>query len=184
MRIKREQLADKTAHIRARISQPEKLLLYDLAGEVPVGGHILEIGSAYGASAACLWAGSDKTVSLTLVDNFTYKNFGQTSAQLLNENLSKIGCVYKLVRGDSKVVTVPNKHYYLVHIDGNHGEDFVASDLLRFGLGAEIVVCHDYAVHAKTPAVTEQVDLFVKEHPEYGHAEAVDKYMVLRKDKK
>ena len=181
MRIKREQLMDKIAHITARISEPEKFLLFDLAGEVPVDGHILEIGSAYGASAACLWAGSDKSVSLTLVDNFTYKNFGQTSAEVLKKNLGKIGCEYKLVQGDSKVVTVPKKHYYLVHIDGNHGEDFVASDLLRFGLGAEIIVCHDYAIHAKNPAVTEQVDLFVKEHPEYCHAEAVDKYMVLRR---
>ena len=181
MRIKPEQLTDKIAHITARISAPEKLLLYALAGEVPVDGHILEIGSAYGASAACLWAGSDKSVSLTLVDNFVYKNFGQTSASLLADNLSKIGCVYKLVQGDSKKVVVPNKHYYLVHIDGNHGEDFVASDLRRFGLGAEIIVCHDYAPHAKNPAVTEQVDLFVKEHPEYCHAETVDKYMVLRR---
>jgi hypothetical protein len=44
----------------------------------------------------------------------------------------------------------------------------------------------DVKVFVPTAAValtslTIQVDLFVKEHPEYCHAEAVDKYMVLRR---
>ena len=174
----RQSLIEDIGHIVAWISPKEMLLLYDLAAEVPIGGEIVEVGSCYGASSACLGLGAQDKAYLTLIDSFIWHPSGPASAKLLESNLKSVGLssfvIYEIDCMSLENWPVPID---LLYIDGAHDYTHVWHDLTMLGPQAKTIVCHDYTT---IPDVTKAVDGFV---PEYSYRidRVVHRMAVLRR---
>lgn len=149
------------SHINARIKPDEMRLLFELGGEVPEGGTIVEIGSCYGASGACLLLGAQDKAHLTLVDNFSFHPDKPNSPEFLRANLESVGLSnFSIIAADSLYLT-HGTPIDLLHIDGAHDFKHVWHDLVTFGIWAKVIVCHDYK-NPGQPDVTRAIDEFLQ----------------------
>lgn len=148
------------------LTRAEGLALYRWAGQVPDGGHILEIGSWKGKSAYCLGRGAKPGIRLTLVDPFDGR--GDTKSEhvyrkkkptLLNEiikiNLKCLENKIKLniVQGTTKNIHFPSACLDLVFLDGDHSEKAVFEDFSRispFLKNGSLFLMHDTAPWSPT----------------------------------
>ena len=157
----RETLIEDTKHINSRIQPEEMLFLYDLGKEVPVGGEIVEIGSCYGSSSACLCLGSGDKANVSLIDIFVHNPVGKASYELLDSNLKQLGLKnFKILEVDCMLLNGWNKTIDLIHIDGAHDYRHIKHDLTTLGTCANLIVCHDYDHIA---SVTKAINDFMSE---------------------
>ena len=171
----RETLMEDTKHIHSRIQQEEMFFLYDLAKEVPIGGEIVEIGSCYGSSSACLCLGSNDKANVSLIDIFVHHPVRKASYELLDSNLKQIGLKnFKILKVDCMTLDGWDKAIDLIHIDGAHDYRHIKHDLVALGTCANLIVCHDYD---HISSVTKAINDFILE---YGYKiKKIVKTMVL-----
>lgn len=162
----REMLFVDVAHINSRIRRKEMLFLFDLAANVPEDGTILEVGSAFGGSSACLGLGSQNRAHLILIENFSQPICSGTSEPLLLSNLQKAGLTnFTLMNVDcmSPEFDSWSTPIDLLHIDGNHHFPYIWHDLTTFGVHAKVIACHDYDTIQLD--IKPAVDIFCAEYP-------------------
>lgn len=134
---------------------PERDLLAEVAGDVPAGGQIVEIGALYGGTTAVLaTAAPDATV--TSIDIFEWHPDGPASAQRLLDNVHAVGIdnVRVLEEDSSGVAAKWSGRPDFVLIDGGHSYDACLADLRAWGPIARVIACHDY----RSPAWTSVTD--------------------------
>jgi len=135
----------------------EQQALRDLA----VGRRVLEIGSFKGLSA-CLMA--PNAINLTCIDLFTCW-FGET--ELLTEfrkNTRHLNNIMVII-GDSKIThtLLPNEHFDMVFIDGDHSYDGCLADLINYWPKLRkggIMVCHDFNPQYHTGVCAATINFF------------------------
>ena len=175
----RETLMEDVKHINSRIQPEEMLFLYDLASEVPIGGEIVEVGSCYGASSACLCLGSNDKANVSLIDIFVHHPVRKASCELLDSNLKQIGLKnFKILQVDCMTLDGWDKTIDLIHIDGAHDYRHVKHDLVALGMYANLIVCHDYD-HISN--VTRAINDFILE-TEYKIKKIVKTMVLLEKE--
>ena len=149
------------------LTRAEGLALYRWAGQVPDGGHILEIGSWKGKSAYCLGRGAKSGTFLTLVDPLdgsgekesepVYRGMLPVSLEkTLCENLKCLTkkVILKIIRGTSGDVFLPPASLDLLFLDGDHSEEAVFHDfhnLSSFLKNESLFLIHDTAPWSPAP---------------------------------
>lgn len=124
----------KVDNIRTSLSEIEKQLLFELAGMVKEGSVCLEVGSYYGASAACTASGfkADK-VKFYCVDTFQNDAVSDEREDVLGtfmENTKEYKETINVLRGYSKDVSVEfNETIDMLFLDGDHSWKGIITDL-------------------------------------------------------
>lgn len=160
----RETLLADTKHIPILLQPEERLLLWDLAQEVPPGGTIVEIGSLYGGSTAILGL-ANPGAKITAIDWFKYHPSGVASKEVLFRNLQSVGVQNVTLReGDSTTMTHDGSKIDLLWIDGGHDYPIVLHDLQEFGTFADVVAMHDF-YNPALPGVRKAYETWLKQCP-------------------
>lgn len=169
-------------HLFTWTGEEELSLLARLAGEVPPGGRIVEVGALYGASAAVL-ALVRPDCEVVCVDDFRLAALPDQlpTAERLRANLAALGLRnVGVIEADSQAVgqawTGPID---LLWLDGDHSREGVLADLRSFGHWAQIIACHDYG-NPDYPGVRQAIAEYLTGHRNWGVAEVVRFTAVLR----
>lgn len=167
--------------INSRIKPKEMIFLYELAENVSSNGTIVEVGSCYGGSSACLGLGAKDDANLILIDTFVHHPGGRASKQLLEANLKRAG-LSKFVILETDCMSAEFDKWAqpidLLHIDGAHDYEHIWHDLTTFGIYAKTIVCHDYDTIQVD--IKPAVDKFVLEYP-YFIEKIVETMVLLRR---
>ncbi len=145
------------------------LALFKLVKTTGAESKILEIGSGKGGSLATM-ALANETAELINIDNFE-RYTEETHAGLgvnffyyeeFKENMKKLGIDNRVSTikkwSDDAVDLVPNNHFDLIFIDGNHGYKNLLNDISNYKpkVKAGGILCgHDY--HPRFPGVIKAV---------------------------
>ena len=141
-----------------RINDEETPVLQRIASEVPEGGTIVEIGSAWGWSASAMAKVVKKDVKIYCIDIWTLGHQKQQPERekrfdemlLEHNNITKIKAFSENVEW--------SKEIDLLFIDGNHQYQAVLQDYLIFSEFVKgTIVFHDY-MDERAPGVTKAVD--------------------------
>ncbi len=161
----------------------ERECLKRLAGEVPAGGLIVEIGSLYGGTTAVLALAKPEARVIT-IDDFGWHPEGEepTSPTALMENMAKVGVKnVEVIEGDSRTIGKNwAKLIDLIFIDGGHSFEYVYPDLCNFAPHAQVVALHDYD-NPFWETVRRAVKDFLSWNAEWKLAEVVGTVAVLRR---
>jgi predicted O-methyltransferase YrrM len=182
--MKKEKAIAQAGIIPTWLEQDEREALFDLAGEVPAGGQIVEVGCLYGGSTALLGLGAP-TAKITIFDDFSWSPLPDMPAgpKTLGANLEKAGVKndVTIMPGDSRVMAQGwDAPIDLLWIDGGHSYDFIFSDLTNLGPHAQVIACHDYDNPA-WPSIRHAVEEFIQLHPVWAVAGVAGTVVVLRK---
>lgn len=152
--------------IPALLTTHEKQTLYRLAGLVPDGGQIVEIGSFKGASAYLLAAGSaGHHAAIHCIDTFMAENVeGSLGADTYAEfarNVTLFQDRIRVHRGwSTEVVGEIEQPIDMLFVDGDHSYEGVSADLRHYlpRLATQgIVIMHDSAHPPVAQAIREQL---------------------------
>ena len=156
------------------IGEKDERELFARAQAVPEDGHILELGSLFGRSAATLALGAP-TAKILSVDNYqndaSLDNILDFSPEGNTERLSNLGIHnVTFVKGNSHKL-VYRDNIDLLWIDCGHEYEDVKADLDRFGFLATTICLHDYRSEDTgidtQPGVTCATNEWISEHPEF-----------------
>jgi hypothetical protein len=158
----------------------EMHILHTLAGHVPHGGSILELGCYLGRSTTALWLGAKETVELTVIDTFKFEHWLGPGAIFDNgpvdlpmfERACEIGtasgsqAAFKYCVGDALYNNIKlhaesskqfkkTKNYNLTFIDASHLYEDVMHDLEKFSSDGDLIIGDDF--ESVSPGVTNAV---------------------------
>lgn len=181
--------------IEGFLSRAEALALYRWANQVPLGGHILEIGSWKGRSAYCLGRGARPGVLLTLVDPLDGRGEKESERvyrqkqpysleKILRNNLKCLGNKVKLfiLQGTSKDLLLPPRSLDLLFLDGDHSEKAVFEDfhnLSPFLKNNSLLLIHDTASWSPAPGPRRLAE-FLRKTGQFTILEQVDALLIGR----
>jgi hypothetical protein len=176
--------AVQTAQVVRPLSEiNERECLARLAGEVPAGGRIVEIGCLYGGTTGVL-ALANPQAEVAALDNFSWHPPDDipTSAELVRQNMKLIGAEnVHVVEGDSQEIgKFWNEPIDLLWVDGGHTFEIAYADLCNFGPHAQVIAVHDYH-NNYWAGVKKAVTQFLEEHKEFELVEVVHWVAVLRR---
>ena len=160
--------------------------LYTQASKVSLNGFILELGSAFGRSAAALAFGNPAANILSidmywqdkkdLPEGFDFSPNGN------GMRLAKLGITNVSFLQDNTLTMDLSKYFSfeplpidLLWHDCSHTYEDVISDLNKFGQYANVIMIHDYTESQDSPipgqiqfpGVTKAMDEFLANHPEF-----------------
>ncbi len=160
---------------RLKMTYLEALLLWRSASWVPEDSRMLEIGSASGASAALLAAGSKATI--WAIDPFEpydemginlVKGWKEGSLEEFWETARHYDFVSRVrqfkCRSDEAAPQCPDGGFGLIFVDGNHSEKVLRADLDDYWpkvAPGGVLIGHDYC--ARFPGAIRAVDGWEKE---------------------
>lgn len=144
-----------------QISPEETIILQNLASDVPDGGVIVEIGSAWGWSATNMALASKQSVKIFCIDPWTLSSeaFQEKREKKFDRSIMAFGQRIVKIKAFSQDVKWKDE-IDLLFIDGNHQHPFVDMDYDNFSPFVKdkgVIVFHDY-VNIKCPAVREVVE--------------------------
>lgn len=161
---------DKGKHTVTRISEAEAAWLTEAARQyVPLGGTAIEIGSAFGYSAAAIVAGLPLGAVLHCIDPWTdghderYNDPDHEQrfdAWLAGANRHETVAYKAKQTSIQYFATLPDNqqpYIHFAHIDGDHGRAMADWNLVkRYLLPGGVVVFHDYPNNANVVEATER----------------------------
>jgi hypothetical protein len=160
--------------------------LFTRASQVPRDGFILELGSAFGRSAAALALGNP-TARIMSVDMY-WQEIGERAPEVdfspagNTARLAKLGIHnVSFIQDNTLTMPTPNEDENdpfpidLLWHDCSHTYEDVIHDLNKFGGFAKVIMVHDYTESQVSPVpgiiqfpgVTRAVDQYLYEHPEF-----------------
>lgn len=177
------------------LSRAEALALYRWAKQVPIGGHILEIGSWKGRSAYCLGRGARPGSFLTLVDPLDGRGekesepvYRQHQSSSLERNLrDNLRCLSKkvkitIIQGTSRDLLLPSGSVDLVFLDGDHSAEAVFEDfrnLSSFLKNESLFLIHDTAPWSPAPGPRRLAE-FLRKTGQITILEQIDALLIGR----
>lgn len=184
-RTTKDNLLKVIAHIPAWLEDAEKLELFDLGSACIVGDRIVEVGTLYGGSSACLGLGARDGAELLIFDNFSWTpdGFPTATAALAAANLTSVGLKnFNIIEMDSLncEYSADDKPISLLWVDGGHSLEFITHDLETFGPFAQVIACHDYGNTFWT-TIKAAVEKFIEKHPEFYLDHVTGMIAVLRR---
>ena len=166
---------EKIESIPGYIGEKDERELYRRAMAVPSSGHILELGSLLGRSAATLAFGAPYANILS-VDNYHHSPNGlekdfDFSPEGNEQRLADLGISNVVFMKSDSHDLIYHDNIDLLWIDCSHEYQDVKADLNKFGFLADTICLHDYRSEDTgkdtQPGVTKAVDEWLAEHPEF-----------------
>ena len=166
-------------HVRGWLRAPDGHLLYNLARRGPGSGAIVEIGSAWGRSTACLAAGT-RAAGRELVtaidphtgDDWFLNEIHQDRVDTFSEfraNIERLGLTEWVepvrLTSDEAAATIPQAPIRLLFIDGLHTYEGIAADIGHWVprvVSGGVIVFDDYPNPDPSIGVRQAVDELLK----------------------
>lgn len=167
--------------VRGWLRAPDGHLLYNLARRGPGSGGIVEIGSAWGRSTACLAAGTRAAGRelVTAIDPHTGDDWflNEIRAQRVDtfnefrSNIKRLGLSEWVqpvrLTSDEAAIATPETPVRLLFIDGLHTYEAVAADIRQWVprvVAGGVIVFDDYPNPDPSIGVRQAVDELLRTH--------------------
>jgi len=141
-----EEVLDKVKTVKAYLTEEDKKILYEYAGQVGDNGLIVDIGTAFGGSAFIMTISSKpsvKVITIDPIDNEFFKSFHNSLPEKDKLSYMKMTSLEAAYSWDKKEID-------LLFIDGVHNYNGVSNDLLSWGTLVKtngIILAHDYYLY-------------------------------------